>query len=50
MLHKRGLSTIYKGGLSPFCLFVMVKAYMRHSHVHQPLPTTLLENFITFYC
>ncbi len=28
---KRGLSVTYKGGISPYCIMVMIKAYIQYS-------------------
>jgi DNA polymerase sigma len=49
ILFKRGLSSTYKGGISPYCLLVMIKAYIRQAQLVEPLPTSLLEGFLRYY-
>jgi DNA polymerase sigma len=49
LFYRKGLSTTYKGGISPYCLLVMLKAYMRHAGLSDPSPSELLEGFLKFY-
>lgn len=42
MFWRKSLSATYKGGLSPYCLLVMIKAYLHHTGLKDPLPSELL--------
>lgn len=50
LLSVQGLNRPFKGGLSSYCLMIMVTAYMKESIQHYKLqgvpPRTLSENFI----
>lgn len=48
VLLKRGLNSTYKGGISPYCLLIMIKAYLRHVKLVES-PCLMLEGFLKFY-